>query len=301
VLTQGLDSPAQPTVGAHNKPAEVAAQQRRPRPRSVVTASGWAFTTLAALVLGFGVYLFGLSSLQQSRSQANLYKTLRHQLAEAVAPVAPTSPGSPVAVLNIPSVWLRNSVVVEGTSAAALTLGPGHRVNSALPGQAGVAAIFGRRTTFGAPFGRLRQLRPGDPILVTTGLGTCLYSVSEVSDAGQALTDTSPNRLLLVTADQATWPGGSVIVSARLRGVPKGPASAAMPALTPQERAMAADPGSLTSLLLWSLALLVLTICWSVGRLCCSVWTAHLVAVPLLIPILWNVYEDASQLLPNLY
>ena len=81
------------------------------------------------------------------------------------------SPGTPVAALSIPRLGLDQAVVVEGTSAQDLTLGPGHRRDTVLPGQTGVSVIYGRRVSFGGPFEHLMQLQVGDVITTTTGQG----------------------------------------------------------------------------------------------------------------------------------
>lgn len=57
--------------------------------------------------------------------------------------------------------------VVGDVSLAALRRGPGHYPRSAEPGEAGNFAVAGHRTTYGAPFFRLDELRPGDEIHVT--------------------------------------------------------------------------------------------------------------------------------------
>ena len=54
--------------------------------------------------------------------------------------------------------------MVEGVSLADLKKGPGHYPETPLPGQEGNAAIAGHRTTYGAPFHRLDELKPGDEI-----------------------------------------------------------------------------------------------------------------------------------------
>ena len=84
---------------------------------------------LALVALGFIVYLYGLSGVQEARSQVVLYQRLQTQLAEVggiVVPLGPTAPGSPIAILDIPSIGIHDMVVVEGTSPENLTLGPGH-------------------------------------------------------------------------------------------------------------------------------------------------------------------------------
>lgn len=68
-------------------------------------------------------------------------------------------------------------VIVEGTTPADLRMGPGHYAGSALPGQVGNFVVSGHRTTYAAPFNRLDELRPGDPILVTAGRYEYVYRV----------------------------------------------------------------------------------------------------------------------------
>lgn len=96
------------------------------RRRPVMRYISMALILLAGIVLGFAGYLYVLSSVQESRSQVLEYAQLRAELAAQTAPLGPAAPGSPVAVLDIPSIGVRNMVVVEGTSPENLTLGPGH-------------------------------------------------------------------------------------------------------------------------------------------------------------------------------
>ncbi len=69
--------------------------------------------------------------------------------------------------------------VFEGTSRRTLKLGPGHMVDTPLPGQPGNAVISGHRTTYLAPFNRLDELEEGDPIIVETEIGTHVYVVRD--------------------------------------------------------------------------------------------------------------------------
>ena len=61
-------------------------------------------------------------------------------------------------------------VVVHGSDLADLARGPGTIDGSPLPGARGTAAIAGHRTTHGAPFGGIDQLRPGDPVTARDAL-----------------------------------------------------------------------------------------------------------------------------------
>lgn len=70
-------------------------------------------------------------------------------------------------------------VVREGEDLGNLRRGPGHYAQSPIPGQWGNAAIAGHRTTYGAPFNRLDEIRAGDPIIVETAIGTHVYVVRD--------------------------------------------------------------------------------------------------------------------------
>ena len=86
--------------------------------------------------------------------------------------------GSAIARIQIPRIDL-DKTVVEGVRVSDLRKGPGHYPATPMPGQAGNAAIAGHRTTYGAPFGDIDQLIPGDEIMVTTIQGQFTYQVVE--------------------------------------------------------------------------------------------------------------------------
>ena len=71
------------------------------------------------------------------------------------------------------------TLVVEGTSPAALRAGAGHYPNTPLPGQVGNVAIAGHRTTYGRPFNRLDELQDGDEIWLVTPVGDHRYVVTD--------------------------------------------------------------------------------------------------------------------------
>ena len=78
--------------------------------------------------------------------------------------------------MQIPAIGV-DKTVVEGVRVGDLRKGPGHYPATPLPGQAGNAAIAGHRTTYGAPFGEIDKLAPGDQVLVTTLQGEFIYEV----------------------------------------------------------------------------------------------------------------------------
>ena len=263
------------------------------------------------LVVGFFVYLFALSHASEARAQAGMFKNYVARLQQGTAPVAPTTnpngtitpiaQGTPVAVLNIPQIGLHDVVVVEGTTSRDLALGPGHVPASALPGQAGVSFMYGKVATYGAPFANLMRLNRGDQFTVTTGQGTATYVVESFGTSASPAPADADNRLVLETAASSLFPDSAVQVSADLVSAPR-PNPGDWPEITPQESDMAADTvDSLVPLTLWSQALLLAVIIATVAANRWSRWSTYLLMAPVVMALLWCVYENAACLLPNLY
>lgn len=84
--------------------------------------------------------------------------------------------GEVVGRLVIPRIDL-DQFVVEGVGAEELKKGPGHYRGTPMPGTAGNVGLAGHRTTWGAPFHRIDELRPGDEITVTMPWGDAVYEV----------------------------------------------------------------------------------------------------------------------------
>ncbi len=285
---------------APGTPPATARPPRAPE-RPILQAVGIGLILLAVFVLGLAGYLYGLSRVQEARAQTILYTQLQHELANQVAPLGPTAPGSPVAVLDIPAIGIRDMVVVQGTSPENLTLGPGHLRGTPMPGQAGVSEIFGRRATFGAPFARLADLRPGDVIVTITGQGRSVYRVAALGGSQEVrIVDPEPNRLLLVTASSPVVPSYYVEVDARLVSVTR-PGPPVVRVLNAPELALAGDDGALVLTFIWGVALAVVSAVGTYAALRWSLWAAYLAAVPLAIAVLWLLYQSLSMLLPNVY
>jgi sortase A len=85
--------------------------------------------------------------------------------------------GSALTRLEIPSLDV-DVMVVEGTTPAALRAGAGHYPDSPLPGELGNVAIAGHRTTYGRPFNRMDELKPGDKVFLTTPIGKHTYEIT---------------------------------------------------------------------------------------------------------------------------
>ena len=69
--------------------------------------------------------------------------------------------------ISIPSIEIE-WIVNEGTDYETLRKGPGFYITSTLPGEEGTTVVSGHRTTYGAPFSRLDELKEGDKIIIET-------------------------------------------------------------------------------------------------------------------------------------
>jgi sortase A len=87
-----------------------------------------------------------------------------------------TEDGDAIARLKVPRLGL-SVVVVNGTGVSDLRRGPGRHLDSYMPGERELVYIAGHRTTYGAPFGNINELRPGDPITLELPYATVVYRV----------------------------------------------------------------------------------------------------------------------------
>ena len=145
---------------------------------------GELMVTAGLVVLLFVVYELYVTDLISGRAQDTLSQELRddwgQEPAAAAPPVEPTDVpvGEAFAFLHVPRLGEDfPRAVVQGTSQAELADGPGHYVDSAMPGQPGNMAVAGHRVGKGSPFLDLDLLRPGDPIVVETAVAWYEYRV----------------------------------------------------------------------------------------------------------------------------
>lgn len=281
-----------------------------PQGRQIV---GQALRLLAAIALALVVYVGVIGSLEHGVAQDQLRRQLSEQLAAGTAPVSEgtvvddvlLSDGTPVAQLMIPELGI-DETVVEGTNSSNLALGPGHRRDTALPGQVGISIIMGRAAAFGGPFARIQELGPGDRFTVVTGQGEQRFEVIGVRYAGDlqpAPLEAGQSRLVLETArGPAFVPRGVVRVDAQLvsEPQPRGDRYTTYQALPAAHREMAGDTTRA-----WALVFaLQLLLAVAVG----AVWTyrrigarqAWIVFVPLGALAFFVVADQALRLLPNL-
>jgi sortase A len=175
-------------------------------PSRVIGALGRVLVLAGVLVLLFVVYQLWGTGLQEAREQDRLEQQFEELLADSASTTTTAAPdtsapsttttlppdseaadpandtpvaierGDVVARIEIPRIDV-DKFVVQGTSVPDLRKGPGHYVETPMPGEPGNASIAGHRTTYGAPFSNIDELQPGDSIFVTTLAGRHEYRV----------------------------------------------------------------------------------------------------------------------------
>jgi sortase A len=308
---------------------EPAAPRRRLELASILSVTGRTLIALGLLVLGFVAFELLGTNVAEARNQS----TLREQLVAPPPPIdlpvsrpvagpAPPPPpiGSAVAQIRIPRIGL-DKAVVEGVDMSDLRKGPGHYANTPLPGQPGNSAIAGHRTTYGAPFFRLDEMQPGDPIFVSTAQGAFRYEVRQVFAVKptqvEVLNHTENNQLTLTTCEPRFSAARRLVVVADLKGLaaagpalPDNPNPAVAAGIAAQQNAERAatvtevvgasgDPTERVPAALWGSVVVILGIAGAVlGRL----WRrlpAWLLTAVLFLPALWNFYSHLAKAVPS--
>lgn len=116
---------------------------------------------------------------------------------DEILPLLYPGNGEAVARIVIRAIGM-DQIVVEGTDVDALRKGPGHYPWTPMPGQPGNASIAGHRTTYGAPFANIGNLRPDDKIIVQTAQGEFVYEVLAQDSPTKGYLIVSPDRIDLL-------------------------------------------------------------------------------------------------------
>jgi sortase A len=301
------------------------------------------------LILLFVAYQLWGTNLAEARSQRSLKHDFLASLPSTTVANSPTTAPAPgesvpattappntfappppageaVAIIKIPKIGIEKAVV-EGTGVPDLKKGPGHYVGTPMPGQPGNAAIAGHRTTYGAPFNRIDELEPGDPIIVTTRQGSFRYEMTQqeiVKPSDVRVLDPTPdNRLTLTSCNPKYSARQRIVVVARLVGAaaPAPPPEAVSSTTTAPPSTTAGDdspvvtappPARSTSIegglsgegaangpaILWgALAAVVLIAIWVWSRVWRR-WPAYVLGAPVFLVVLFVFFENVSRLLP---
>jgi sortase A len=180
---------------------------------SVMMVSGALLITDAAVTL---LWQEPVSAVVAERQQAQLKDAL-FDPPERVLRREPLK-GDAIARIDIPAIGV-HEYVVEGTDTGDLRKGPGHYPDTPLPGERGTSAIAGHRTTYGAPFRDIDDLKPGQIIRIDMPDGTFVYRVERVTivdDQDLSVLDPKGYKRLLLSACHPLYSAAQrVIVFAR--------------------------------------------------------------------------------------
>ena len=315
-------------------PAPAPRPPRRVDLPGILSVTGRTLIAIGLLVLGFVAFELLGTNVAEARNQGQLREQLTAPpppvdlaVSQPVAqqPAPPPAPvGSAVAQIRIPRIGL-DKAVIEGVDLSDLRRGPGHYANTPLPGQPGNASIAGHRTTYGAPFFRLDEMKPGDPILVSTVQGAFRYEVRTVfvvkPSQVEVLEPTAGDQLTLTTCNPRFSAAERLVVVADLKGPAATPAPAPAPA--PAEPASptistnpavdaaeaepiatevvgaSGDPAERVPSALWGMVVLALGVAGAVlGRLWRR-WPAWLLTALPFLAALWTFYSHLAKAVPS--
>ncbi|HUR78034.1 MAG TPA: class E sortase [Acidimicrobiales bacterium] len=282
--------------------------------RPIVSAIGRVFMAAGTLMLLFVAYQLWGTGLSEARSQDKLseeFDAVRVAAPPVVvdpsktefAPPPPT--GAAIAIIKIPRIGVEKTVV-QGVGVEDLKKAPGHYPDTPMPGQAGNAAIAGHRTTYGAPFYNLDEVKPSDPILVTTVQGSFRYEVVDTKvvrpSQVEVLENTGDNRLTLTTCHPRFSASQRMVVTAKLVGTALPPPEPPQEPVTPPASIDAGLSGGTTARtpsVLWGLAFAaVWATAYGIRRLVGHKWIVWPIALVPMGITLFIFFENFARLLP---
>jgi sortase A len=299
--------------------------------RRVLGAVGRVLVTLGLLLLLFVAYQLWGTGIYQAQAQNDLEQQFQRSLerhdtgttptstptATTLPPLAVPPEGDAVARIGIPKIGI-DQYVVEGVNVDDLRKGPGHYPSTQLPGHEGNSAIAGHRTTYGAPFGDIDQLHPGDEIDVATVQGKFKYTVieqrvvdpSEVSVLDPAPDPAHPGHMLatltLTTCNPKYSAEQRLIIRAQL-ALPAGQDLPLPATRTPDGKkattigGLSGESSSRTPAIIWGSIALVIGLLWWLLFHRHPRWTTWLIGVVPFLAALFVCYVYLERLLPSNY
>lgn len=311
----------------------------------VLSGLGRICITAGVLILLFVVYQLWGTGIREAQAQNRLEDEFKDKLAQAEsATVGSTSPpngtvptetlppkpaealaappeGDVLGQIEIKEIGL-SAYVIEGVKDGDLHDGPGHYPDTPLPGQVGNAAIAGHRTTYGAPFASIDELKPTTEIKITTLQGTFTYKVIGcdalplgegvicddptsghviVSPGAVHVLDQVPGRnLLTLTACHPKFSASKrIIVFAELQGEAK-PAVERPADAPPPQLDLSGERGPKRPVVLFGLLCAAIWIAaWAFGKWVWRKWPSYFIGLPFFLVALFYFFENFSRLLPS--
>jgi sortase A len=307
--------------------------------RRVLGAVGRVLVTVGLLLLLFVAYQLWGTGIYQARAQNDLQQQFKQSLERnrstttttpapttaadtpttttTLAPLAAPPEGDAVGRIGIPKIGV-DQYVVEGVNVDDLRKGPGHYPSTQLPGHEGNSAIAGHRTTYGAPFGDLDQLHPGDEIDVATVQGKFTYKVIEqriVDPSEISVLDPTPDpahpghqlaTLTLTTCNPKYSAEQRLIIRAELQ-LPTAQALPLPPVRTPDGAkttsigGLSGESSSRTPTIIWGAIAAAIGLLWWLLFHRHPRWTTWFIGVVPFLATLFVCYVYLERLLPSNY
>jgi sortase A len=302
---EGVEETIGNTDGEEEAPTRSYEARRRGPARFFARASRALLWVGLLVVLFVGFELVG-GALLHTEDQGRLLSRFKPLVASggAAGMAWKPTPGQPIAQLIIPKIGVEE-VVVQDTTPELLKGGPGHFLNTPLPGHPGNVVIAARRVTYGGVFRHLGQLGEGDHIALITPQGAFDYTVAgspRIVGAGQpeVLASGPTPQLTLVTSDTMWTTRGRLIVTAALQGTPLEDVLPPVIALTKPQLGLTGDTGAVVIVIPWALALFAAWLgrAWLRRRIG-SRRVAALIATPVILVILFFLFTSVDRLLPG--
>ena len=180
--------------------------------RFALRGIGQTLITLGLVVLLFVVYEVWVTNIFAHMRQERVHTALEKAWQDGVSGVGLPNGnisgipiGEGIANIYIPRLGKDyHFTIVQGTDDASLEKGPGHYVNTVMPGQVGNFGVAGHRVGKGEPFLNLDHLRPGDDVIIETRTTWFVYVVIGDPAKGEA-------GLSQVYADHNGVPGREIV------------------------------------------------------------------------------------------
>jgi sortase A len=168
--------------------------RRKPWARRSLSGLSVGLLCLAVGLLGYPVYTNLYQDWFQNRLRRQMASPeLRRSYQSRTIKVGQGLTRIKIAAIDV------DTVVVEGTTPAALRAGAGHYPETPLPCEDGNVGIAGHRTTYGKPFANLDRLKPGDTVILTTPIGQCTYQIDHAPQDRNPVNDLGAAFIVLPT------------------------------------------------------------------------------------------------------
>lgn len=132
------------------------------------------FVVVGLILLGYVGYQYWDMYRTQRKLEAEWERQAAGASTQVGHAIKPVPAADTLTRVSIPRINM-DAIVVEGASRKELSIGPGHVIDTAIPGEPGNAVITGHRDTF---FRNIYELKKGDEIMIRRNGQVFKYQVT---------------------------------------------------------------------------------------------------------------------------